>query len=402
MSLCYYGAVTVGDTIAQSLFVSRLGVGALPDIFLLKAGINVISGFLYLPLTHGRSPRTVWRVLLSFYVGVVGLGAWACFGAITDASAYLLYAGHEVAWTLAVIHWGILLLDVISPGERNKRFPMLFGIGRLGALLGGLVVGALAVPLGAVNLLGVALVLALASMVASTQLGDRPPTLRPETPHTQARRDAMASPLVRLIALTTIIMVMLRYGMRIVSLDEIRTAFDHDKDQVARFLGLFSVVGNAMAFVLGIYVVPKFLARFRVEAANLAYAASTVVAFLVTWLAPSLASASIARFVEMPLKHALKTPLSVLFYGAETAPVRIAARSLIFGVAIPIASVATAFGVRGLGTHIEIISALGIALAVLFLGLCTLQNRSYRRRLRLHPLAAEIGRATLPYNANPP
>lgn len=396
LSLCYYGAVTIGDTVAQSVFLSRLGVGALPMIFLLKAGIDVISGFLYLPLTQGRSPRSVWRVVLGFYVVIVGVGWWASTTGDGELGAYVLYAGHEVVWTLAVIHWGVFLLDVFSPSESRRLFPVLFGVGRLGALLGGLLVTSLAIPLGAENLLGIAILLALVAIVVSTRLGTPTPTPTRQTEYTagQARRTALASPLVKLIALSTATMVMLRYGLRMVSLDEIRSAFDGDRDQVAAFLGLFSVVGNALAFVLGLYVVPKILTRFSVGIANLAYASATLFAFLLTWLAPSLATASAARFVEMPLKHSLKTPLSVLFYGAENLRIRIAARSLIFGVVIPIATVSAALCFRSLRTHIGLISALGVALALVYLLICGWQNRCYRERLG-HLLREELEKARI-------
>ncbi len=394
VSLCYYAAVTIGDTVAQSVFLSRLGVGALPSIFLLKAGIDVISGLLYLPLTHGRSPRSVWRVILGFYVVIVAVGWWASTTGHSDLGAYLLYAGHEVAWTLAVIHWGVFLLDVFSPSESLRLFPVLFGIGRLGALLGGLVVGSLAMTLGAQNLLGFAILLALFAIAASTRLATLPPARQPPGTAGQARRTAWASPLVQLIALSTATMVMLRYGLRMVSLDEIRSAFDGDSDQVAAFLGLFSVVGNALAFVLGLYVVPRILKRFGVGIANLAYASSTVFAFVLTWLAPGLATASAARFVEMPLKHSLKTPLSVLFYGAENLRIRVAARSLIFGVAIPAATVGAGLCFRSLRDYIGLISIGGVALALLYLGICAWQNRCYRERLG-HLLREELQNAKI-------
>ncbi len=393
VSLCYYAATTIGDTVAQSIFVSRLGVGALPSIFLIKAGIDVLSGFFYLPLTRGRSAGSVWRSLLILYVVVVALGWWASTFTNGELGAYILYGGHEVVWTLAVIHWGIFLLESSDPAASRRLFPILFGMGRLGALVGGALVGSLAIPLGATSLLGLAILLALFSAVASTKIVAA--SAADSSGGTMERRAALASPLVRLIALSTMTMVLLRYGLRMVSLDEIRTAFAHDKDQVAAFLGLFSVVGNAIAFVLGLYVVPKLLARLSVGAANLAYASTTLVAFLLTWLLPSLATASAARFVEMPLKHALKTPLSVLFYGAERPRTRIAARSLIFGIAIPVATVVAGLSFRSLRSHIGLISLLGIVLALLYLGICWWQNRCYRQRLA-HRLREQLHTLEVP------
>ncbi len=379
-SLCLYAAVNIGDTVAQSIFVSRLGVGALPNIFLLKAAIDVLSGLLYLPLTRERSPRSVWQILLAGYALMV-VGGWAASAYGGDSGAYVLYAGHEVAWTLVVIHWGIFLLDSLPPKESRNAFPVLFGVGRLGALIGGLAVSSLAVPLGAEKLLPLAALLAVATALASSRLAPTGESQEKPKPETGARRQALASPLVRLIAASTATMVILRYGLKMVSLDEIRAAFAHDKDQVAAYLGLFSLVGNALAFFLGLFVVPRLLARMGVGVANVAYASFTLVAFVGSALVPGLASATFARFVDMPLKNALKTPLSVLFYGAERPPIRLAARSLIFGVAIPAATVLAGLAFRELRDHVATIGLLGIGVAAFYIALCAAQNRAYRHRL---------------------
>jgi hypothetical protein len=118
-----------------------------------------------------------------------------------------------------------------------------------------------------------------------------------------------------------------------------------------------------------------------VGVANLLYAASTLLTFACSWLLPSLATGTAARFVEIPLKHALKTPLSVLFYGAETPRTRVAARALVFGVAIPIASVVAGLLFRQMGSRVGLISAAGVALAMFYVAICAWQNLRYEGRL---------------------
>ncbi len=396
VSVTYYTAVTIADTVAQSIFVARLGVAALPNIFLLKAAIDVISALAYLPLTRGRNPGRVWRVLLLLYGTSVAIGWWAVSGALSPSlGAYLLYVGHEVAWTLAVIHWGIFLLSLLGPIESRRLFPVLFGVGRLGALLGGLVVTAFALSLGTTNLLGIVLCLTLFGVLASHKLRNNLGLQCPQKTDERGGRwrDAAAQPLVRAIAVSTATMVMLRYGLRMVSLAEIRGAFDSDKDQIAAFLGLIAVLGNALALVLGIWVVPKLLARIGVGATNLLYASTTLIAFATTWLFPGLASASSARFVEMPLKHALKTPLSVLFYGGERPSHRAAARSLVFGVAIPLAAIGTGLGFRYGQPDAGLISLLGVAIALVYLGICRWQNTQFQHGLSSQ-LQALVGNET--------
>lgn len=400
VSLLYSAAITVADDVAQSIFVAKLGVRALPNIFLIKAAIDVVSASLYLPLTRHRNPKGVWRALLLGYALMLG-GAWLAItsGLWPSGSAYFLYIAHEAIWSLAAIHWGILLLALISPAQTKALFPVLFAIGRLGALLGGAIVGGLAMVLGAVHLLWAAALLALACLVASLKLprhADVDPPLASSLPEPLGAlrlsnwTHAWASPLVRWIALSTAMMVVLRYGLRIVSLAEIQSAFDNDKDRVAAFLGVFSMIGNAAALVLGIWVVPRVLARYSVGAANLAYATSSVLAFVATWLWPSLASASAARFVEVPLKHALKSPLSVMFYAAEKHQMRLAARALVFGAAIPLATAISGLGYRQLEAQLAVISMSGAALALAFVFVSARQNHSYRHRL-LHTLEEILG-----------
>lgn len=393
VSLSYYTAVTIADTVAQSIFVARLGVSALPNIFLLKAAINLLSALAYLPLTRGRNPMQVWRFLLFTYGATLAVGWWAVAGNTSiSIGAYILYLGHEVVWTLAIIHWGIFLLSLLGPLESRRLFPVLFGVGRLGALLGGLLVTTASVPMGTVNMLGIVLLLALFSAVASLKLRvTNGPSLDAKNPDKGSWRGAAASPLVRAIALSTAAMVMLRYGLRMVSLAEIRGAFEGDKDQIASFLGLIAVLGNAAALVLGIWIVPRLLARIGIGATNLLYASTTLIAFALSWLFPGLASASSARFVEMPLKHALKTPLSVLFYGGTKNSDRAAARSFVFGVAIPLAAIGAGLGFRYGRPAIGLISALGVCLSLVYLVVCIWQNRQYEHGLTSQLQEAAIG-----------
>lgn len=381
-SLCFYAAVTIGDNVAQSIFISHLGVGALPTIFLIKAAIDVVSALLYLPLTRAHNPRRVWLVIMLLYSTTVASGWWlAAVPTPSTVSVYWLYAGHEVVWTLAIIHWGVFLLDIADASESRRLFPKLFGVGRLGALLGGLVTAGLALKLGAANLLWGTIGLGLASGVCATRLRSTPRQEQVVDKQQHAWRSALGSPLIRIIALSTATMVVLRYGLRMVSLAEIRQAFDHDADQVAAFLGLFSVLGNGAAFLLGLYVIPRLLARVGVSTANLIYAGTTIIAFLASWLSPNLLSATGARFVERPLKHSLKTPVSVLFYGAETPSMRLAGRSFIFGLAIPIAAVFSGLSFRRLRSHLDWICIAGVVVGILYLLLCHIQNRRYRERL---------------------
>jgi hypothetical protein len=410
IAVLYAAAVGIGDVVSQSIFVGRAGAEALPRIFLLKAAIDVGAAILYLPMARGRHPSAVLRIALVAYLATV-LAGRALVAAMNGAgAAYALYVGHECAWTILTIHWGVYLLDVFDAGQARRLFPILFGATRLGGALAGFVVGIWAAEIGAAPLLyasaGLAALALLCSFAPSTAphraaapaLGESPAeaelddeaAVRDAEPGLFRRwvrgwREASRSPLVRSIALSTALMVAVRYALRLVSSGGIEQGLAGDEDRIAAFLGDFDAASNMVGAVLGVLVLPRLLTLVGVGAINVAYAVASAAAAGAAILAPSLASAAAARFVEMPLKDALKTPLSALFYGAEPPAERAPARALVFGAVIPLATLAAA-GALELARHsadpLGTAAAFGLGAAILFTAASWQQNRAWRRRLR--------------------
>lgn len=432
MGALYAAATSLGDDIAQSVFVTRVGARALPHMILCKGILDVVAAAVYVPLARGRSTGRVWRASLAIYACCV-LGGWALAAKGGNPGAYALYVAHECAWTILTMHWGVLLLDTFDASQARRLFPLLFTAARLGGMAAGALLQGLAETVGAVNMLlacaalaGAAGALSLVarhhrngarsggaaapmSPAARDHAGETAPPAGPpaapvaDLPATPAApapdqtpdrdpdpsisrwagwRHAASSPLIRAIALSTAAMVLVRYGLHLVSLDTIDSALGRDEDRVAAFLGWFGAWANAAGALLGVLVVPRILARLGVGAANLTYAAATVVTWCLLVVTPALWSAALARFVNTQLKDALKTPLSTLFYGAEPPPRRAPARAFVFGAVIPAATVATAviFTVAGeLGPGLVVWP--GLAAACAFLALCAHQNRCWRRRL---------------------
>ncbi len=413
----YVAATAIGNDVAESIFVTRVGPQSLPVVFLAKGLLDILAAALYLPLARGRSERAVWVAAISLYAAVV-IGGRAIVAGGGDASAYALFIGHEAAWTILTIHWGVYLLDVFDASQARRLFPLLFTTARVGGILAGLLVGLLATPVGAANLLlfGAALAAAAGALAvarpdapsvspaASLRMeaaapeddpGDRDDGAEAATGLLATWRRAAASPLVRAIALSTAAMVLLRYGLQMIALGEINRAMDGDNARVASFLGLFGAVANGAGILVGVLIVPRLLSRLGVGVANVLYALGTVVAYALLLVWPSLATAAVARGVRVQLKDALKTPLSTLFYGAEPPAQRAGARSFIFGAAIPIATVLAAgaleAGRRG-ATNLAAVAWGGLGVAVLFVAASAVQNRRWRARM-IELLDLELARA---------
>lgn len=420
IGLCYAAATSLGENISESVLFSRIGWHSMPLVILLKAGMDILAAALYLPLTKKRNSGRVWRIALLIYIVTVAIGGTMARGE-SDYAAYILYVGHECTWTILTIHWGVFILEAFDASQARRLFPLLFTTARVGSIIAGLLLTALAQPVGALNLIIV--VVGLAGLAAALSYGmntdsaaNPGDSLRlTVSGHDQTAADdddvdsadgglwqrwraATRSPLVRAIAISTAAMVIVRWGLYITSFAEIRDAFNADTDDMATFLGVYRALANTAGVVLGLLVVPWLFSRLGVAFANLAYAASTALAFGVMLLFPSLGAAVCARFTHSEFKTALKTPLSTLFYGAEVPAQRAPARAFIFGTVIPLASVMSAALIwfSGRDSQALVVTAqIGLGVAVLFVLASALQNQRWRERM-LHLLGWKLKRTPLP------
>lgn len=428
IGLCYAAATSLGENIAESVLFSRIGWHSMPLVIVLKAAMDIVAATLYLPLTKKRDAARVWRIALLIYIATIAAGGIMARGD-GDYAAYVLYVGHECTWTILTIHWGVFILEAFDASQARRLFPLLFTTARVGSIVAGVLLTGLAQPVGALNLLVVAAGLAGVAALLSYGMTGAPAPGAAESlrltvaDHDQTAADdddlpgderslwrrwqsATRSPLVRAIAVSTAAMVIVRWGLYITSFAEIRDAFNANTDDMATFLGIYRALANVAGVVLGVLVVPWLFSRLGVGFANLAYAASTALAFGVMMMFPSLGAAVVARFTHTEFKTALKTPLSTLFYGAEIPSQRAPSRAFIFGTVIPVASIASAallvFSGRG-ADALFVTAAIGLAVALAFFAASGLQNRRWRARmvellgwkLRRAPSAASTRAAAL-------
>jgi hypothetical protein len=418
LGLLQAAALSIGENLAQSVFTAQVGARELSGLVLWKGLIDVAAAGLYLPLTARRSPRAVMALALGIYAFTLAAGRlWLGRGGA--APAWGLYLGHECASTLLTIHWGVYVLDRFDAAQARRLFPLVFTASRLGGVLAGLALAHLAGPVGAPDLLWLAVLLALVG-AASTASRAKSPSLSPggavvdpdadpgdgeEAPVARLLRTwrtAWRSPLLRAIAVSTVCMVFLRYGLKLLALDAIEGHFHGDRDQVARFLGTYTSWANLAALGLALVVTPRLIARVGVGVANAVYALLVFGAYAALELRPSLLAATAARFVDVELKDALKTPLSALFYGAERPDDRAPARAFVFGAVIPAATVTTAgaFAAALQGGSVVWLVRAGLVVAGLFVVATLVQNRVYLRR-HAALLEWKLGRAA-PFTAPAP
>lgn len=389
-------ATKLADGIVQALFLERVGAQYLPGLFALNAVLDVLAGALYLRLARGR-PHGSFFVTLLLGTAAMTLGLRALLLAGHPAVFVAAYALHGVATMVGALHWGTFLLDFFDQSRTGRVFPVVYSGARIGGIAGGLALATLA-RLGTENLLiGVAVLQAGAALVARALAKAVPEVRAAHAGEGGALAEvrqglglARVSPLLRALAAGAVAMVLVRMTLRYLSGDALSS--EMNEAALARFLGQYTAIANALGFVFQVLLMPRLVMRIGVAGANLAYAILCVVALGGMAASSGIWTAAAARLVDAELKDAMKTPLSALFYGALPPASRARGRAFVLGLAVPAGAIAGGLGLQALtGLPAHTVAWLGLALGVVFVGATTVQNRGYRAALRERLAAAPRG-----------
>ena len=382
------------EATSLSLFLDHLGAKRLPLMFLAASLIDVPLAFAYMPWARRVNRR--W--------GLVGLGA-ALVGVlvasrllvgIAPGPAYFLaYLGATALGTFLVIHWGVLLLDAFTVAESRRAFPLVYAAGSAGSFLAGAAMqlaGAwhafdLLVAIPATSLIGVAAAMLMLGRQSEGQSVRQERTQRAGVAAGVVAWGSVgllaASPLLRIMAGATALMVLLRLCLRIVYGHELETAFS-TPDGLTRFVGAYTMVASGIGLAIQLLVTPRWLRWLGVGKLNFAYAGVVFVALLGLVGLPGLFAATLARFTDLELKGAIKTPISAMFYDAIDPEHRADARAIVLGIVSPVASVGSSL-VLLVYTHAQVsVSVLAwgaAAVGAVYVMLSAVQSSSYRTAL---------------------
>ncbi len=384
-----------------SLFLGHLGVTKLPYTFLLVALVDIPLAALFLRLASAVPNRVILAVLALVMAALAGCGR-LLMDVDLGAGLFLAYTSVTVITTFVMIQWGVVLLDYFTVEESRRAFPLIFAGAHMGGLLSGLAVRQLAGPLGTRDLVfylpAASAALAVILVVAAGRIEEGRAWRQGESPGDQGpvSMGGLAnlgllgsSPLLASIAFSTAAMVLLRLFLRYSSGAGFEEAFE-DPDELARFIGTYTVVASVVGIGLQVLAAPPLLRRMGVGPMNVVYAVLTGLAFCACALLPGLYSAAAARFTDQDLKNAIKTPLSAMFYEAMDEKRRGVARAIILGVVSPVSSLVSSLLLVAIAwarlSHMAVALA-GASLSVLFVAASWLQARAYRREMADHLLA---------------
>ena len=382
------------EATSLSLFLDYLGAERLPWTFLAVSLVDVPLALAYMVASRRANRRWLLAGLGAGLVAVMA-GARALIQVHLGAGLFVAYLGATSLGTFLVVHWGVLLLDAFTVDESRRAFPLVYAGGHAGSFVAGAAMQ-LAGVWPARDLLVVVPTAALMGMVVMMlALGRQTEGMavrqeRVVRPGAAAGAQAWKnlgllteSSLLRAIAAATALMVLLRLCLRYLYGHELESAFA-GPEALTRFVGAYTMVASAVGVTLQLFATPWLLRRVGVGRLNLAYAGAVALSLVGLTGAPGLYSATAARFTDLELKGAIKTPLSAMFYDALGPQQRADARAVVLGIVAPTTSLGSslvllAFTQSHAPTWWLGWIALGGALAYLLL--TALQARAYRHAL---------------------
>ncbi len=393
-------ALTMADAIAVTLLASRIGASALPQWYSLTAIANLVLIGAYLT----RAARTDSGLVFGWILGTVAtlwMLAWAA-AQLHDGIIPLgmLFVTREVALTMILMHFGTFLQDYFVRNELNRILPVIYAGGRVGGILGGIVVGSLAPRWGTVNLVLITVALVLVAWVAVQRIyrttahrdePDDPPLACPSSGDpapsrmTSTRRflyQVGTVPLLGWLTISTLCFVGCRWFMAYQYTAYFEVHFQ-DEAELAVFLGRYTQVALGISLLLQLFLVNRLVGWLGVSTTHLLYSLAMMGGLLGNALAAGLPMAVASRFIEAELRFGLRNPVHQMMANRFGRSMRILIRGWTLGLLIPIgtliasAAIASLLKLSGAAAVGIVGTLLGLAyvLAAVYVGRAYQQHR---------------------------
>ncbi len=368
---------SIGLTVSEALFLSEVGPGFLPYMYIFNALMIIFISTFYSSLTEKLSIPAMFKTVLIFFIVLV-------FGIklliFADFRAYAMPIAFPLLHTLFVMFTNMLpnnfralygqYLDVL---QSKRLVPIILTGGRYGGIVGGLAIPLLIPVLGSVsNLLYVwigAIVVSIGVVqYAEWRLRDhliddaRPKKRKAKKTASKGGNIALmkTNRYVCAFALFSFIVVILRSFQDFQYSLVFREVFP-DRAQLASFLGYFTAIGSAFSLLVQTFITPRIIKRLGLGTANLLYPLTTIIGLAGMAISPGFYSAVFLRFNNKNLQESIRNAINALLYNAVSPSIRARVGAFVAGQVVAVASIVS-------GVALLIIKPTGLALFPLSAG----------------------------------
>lgn len=268
--LLLIASYTTTKAVRDAVFLSKFGLTELSYMYI---GIAAVAGVVvaaYKRVTAGHG-RDVVAMVTNGFVALTLVGMAIGLHLHVKWISWGLYFWSGVFGLVLVAEFWLLANDLFDAREAKRLFPIIGGGAILGGLVGGAVPGWLAKPLGAGNLLYiVAAELVVSALLSHVAWKRRRPEVQREVKEAPTPKLAEGLAIlrnnryVRLIAMMLLCMTVSYTIVQWQYKGIAKIHFGGRRDDMAAFFGLFAAVLNLATFVLQILGTPRLLRRWGV------------------------------------------------------------------------------------------------------------------------------------------
>ncbi len=359
-----FSSLSLADGVSLALVLHEVGAEYLPAAYGMVAVLNFLMIFLYVLLGERSDTVRVLRAII--FLMVVGFGA--IWGAVANGGGepwvMAMFVGREIFFTLILMHFGTVLQDYFTRAELNRILPIVYSAGRLGGIMGGVLLDQLVASWGLIHLTGLCvafLVLALGTLSVADRISGRVAVTRADlgsenlTPPKhgnaeeieKAARAALAgflyyvwaSPLLFWNTLSLFVFQMCRWTLNF-QYSRFFGEYFGDEIATARFLGLYTQYALIASLILQLLVVNRLVAWLGIKGANWIYAILMLAAMVSMVLPMTLTLAVMARLVESELRFGLRNPINLMITNHFPKDLRVRVRAWTMGFLNPFATLA--------------------------------------------------------------
>ena len=362
---------SIGLTVSEALFLSEVGPGFLPYMYIFNALMIIFISTFYSSLTEKLSIPAMFKTVLIFFIALV-------FGIklliFADFRAYAMPIAFPLLHTLFVMFTNMLpnnfralygqYLDVL---QSKRLVPIILTGGRYGGIVGGLAIPLLIPVLGSVSNLLYVWIGAIVVSIGVVQyaewrlrdhlIDDAGPKKR-KTKKTASKGGNLAlmrtNRYVFAFALFSFIVVILRSFQDFQYSLVFREVFP-DRAQLASFLGYFTAIGSAFSLLVQTFITPRIIKRLGLGTANLLYPLTTIIGLAGMAISPGFYSAVFLRFNNKNLQESIRNAINALLYNAVSPSIRARVGAFVAGQVVAVASIVS-------GVALLIIKPTGLAL----------------------------------------
>jgi hypothetical protein len=347
VALLVVAAQVLASISGETIFVTAFSLEQFSEFIVVSSLARVALTFGYGAVARSRGVRSEHAALLT--VGVITVVMALVLRFSWRPGLYFTCVALTIVPVAAAE--AVSAASEAFPARQGKRLvPLVAGCSSIGAMLAGLVTDVFARRIGTPSLVAIAAVLLLAAALvgrAAMTRGDQP--FGAPAPVARSRTDVWRIPIVRLAVLFAIVVAA---GNSLVDYVFKSTLKAHyARDDMAAFLGVFETALSAGTIVMQLLLTSRVTGRFGVRATLQMHPAALLLTAPVFALAPSVASATLAKGSEALMRFGAVTPTRTLLIAPLDGPARSRASLLVRGLGVALGgvmagTVLSAFGAR--------------------------------------------------------